>query len=205
MIESQLITQIERVFLPNEVFDFGIDRMSEQTGSETQLQATTLFNLKREIQTLTKQKNQIENNLVIEMDAEIRSIMKRKYEGLKINIQRLDENYNTLQEEIANYHFNIIQALKVIKNAKKVLESGTGEQKKSIFRYLGSNWKIKSKKIDYKPHFVIEAVYKTKEFIRLKKGLSEPTTALFTKGKTLSSKEISFVWYTLWEFIRNSN
>jgi len=203
-IESQLATEIERIFLPDEVFDFGIDKLGEQKGRETQLQATTSFNLKREIQTLSQQKNQIENNLVLEVDSEIRLLMKRKYEELKINIQKLRENYESLQEEIANNHFNIIEALKVVKNAKIALKSGTIEQKKRILHHLGSDWKIKSKKIDFKPHFVIDAVLKTKNFIRSKKGLSGPTNPLFTTSKTLDSKEIGFVWYTLWEFIKNS-
>lgn len=45
--------------------------------------------------------------------------MKRKYEELKINIQRLSENHDTLLEEIANDHSNIIEALRVIKTQKK--------------------------------------------------------------------------------------
>lgn len=47
---------------------------------------------------------------------------------------------------------------------------------------------MKSKKIDYKPHFVIEAV-STKEFF-LKYGLSEATTALFTNRKPLEAKRL---------------
>jgi len=204
LIESQIDAELNRVILPEEVFNFGIDKLGEQKGKETQLQATASFNIKREIQTLTQQKNQLEDNLVLEVDSEIRSMMKRKYEERKIKIQKLNEDYEKLQEEIVNSNFNIIKALEVIKNAKIAMESGTIEQKRELLNHLGSNWSIKDRTIDYKPNFITQALLKTKDFIRSKKSLSEPTKSHSATGKTVDDESVVSIWYTLWEFIRNS-
>ena len=205
LIESQLAKEIGKLFLPDNVIDFGIDRLGEKKGKETQLQATTSSNIKREIQTLTQQKNQLEDNLVLEGDTEIRSMMKRKHEEIKINIQKLNEDYRKLQKEIADNNLKIIKALEVIKNAKIALEFGTIKEKRTLLNHLGSNWSIKDKKIDYKPNFVIKALLKTNDSIRSKKSLSEPTKSRSATGKTIDNESVSSMWYTLWEFIKNSN
>jgi len=204
LMEAQLAIEINRLFLPDEVIGFGVDKLGEYRGMETQLQATTSFNLKREIQTLTRQKDQIENNLVLETDYEIRFLMKKKYEKHKIMLQKFIEDYDTLQDEIVNNHSGIINTLQVIRSAKKVLESGTIIQKKRLLKHLGTDWKIKGSMIGFKPHFVVKAILETKEFLREKKGVSEPTNPLFGTGETLTNEEVSIVWLTLWEFIRNS-
>ena len=119
-------------------------------------------------------------------------------------IQKLREDYATLQVEIENNNQDVIQALKIIKNAQILIHSEKKNQKKRLFESIGSDWKITSKKLDYEPHYVSRAVLKTKEFFRRKKDVFEPLLSTINNDTTLSHKEVITVWYPLWKFIKNS-
>lgn len=203
-IMEQLQKELNNYVISEKVIDFGITQLERTRGKETQLQAVNLANLNRKIQTLKLRKEQVEDNLVVEADHDIRQLMKLKYEGLKIQIQKHRENYTTLQAQIENNNQKIIQTLQLIKKVKYVLKSGTVEQKKTVLQHIGTNWKIKDRKLDYKPYFVPKAIAKTKEFIRSKNSVSEPSLRYLNTDKNLSSEQVRFVWLTLWEFIRNS-
>lgn len=204
MIINQLQDEIDKLYLPQEIINFGLEKLKERNGFETELQTLTLKNIKKQIVSYEKKKEQVEENIVLESDFEIRSLMKRKYDEFKIQIQKLREDYKTLQNEIKNNNQDVIESLKVIKNAQILIHSEQKNQKKRLIQSLGSNWKIIGKKLYYEPHYVSKAVIKTKDFFRQKNDVFEPMLSTIDNSKTLTKEQVITVWYTLWNFIKNS-
>ena len=204
IIIAQLTEEIDKLYLPQEIINFGLEKLKERNGYETELQTLTLKNITKQILLYEKKKEQVDENIVLESDFDVRTLMKRKYEEFKIHIQKLREDYATLQVEIENNNQDVIQALKIIKNAQILIHSEKKNQKKRLFESIGSDWKITSKKLDYEPHYVSRAVLKTKEFFRRKKDVFEPLLSTINNDTTLSHEEVITVWYPLWNFIKKS-
>ena len=204
LIIKQLKEEIDKLYLPQEIINFGLEQLKEKNGYETEIQALTLKNIKKQIVSYKKKKEQVEENIVLESDFDIRSLMKVKYEEFKIQIQKLREDYETLQNEVENNNQDIIESLKVIKNAQILIHSEEKNKKKRLFQSLGTDWKISDKKLYYEPHYVSRAVVKTKEFFRQKNDVFEPMLNTINTSKVLTHEQVITVWYTLWNFIKNS-
>jgi hypothetical protein len=98
----------------------------------------------------------------------------------------------------------LIENLEIIQKGKQLLLKGTKEQKKRLFLGLGSNWEIIDRKLVYKPHFINNAVRKTKKLYSPENNKFEPSKKHFTFDEKMSVEEVGLVWSTLWKFIRNS-
>jgi len=190
--------------LPDEIIEFGIQRLKSEQLDERALQKGNVSHFDKEIQLLSKSLKRVEENLVMESDGEIRQMIKHKYNEIKIQIQKLNEDSQNHKSKAKNWTNKIIEKLIVIRNSEGILKNGTNPQKQRLLNDMGLNWKIKGKKISYEPNFVLEAVQKTQNIIRSEKVGFEPSRTRFNKGETVSPEQVAFVWSTLWELIRNS-
>lgn len=203
-IEEQLSFELEKIQLPNCVFEFGFAQLQETNTKDDSVQLQTICNLEKEIQQLEKRILQIEENLVIESNIEFRELLKKKYSEAKIQIQKLKEDIQEQKKGAEQRNQMIIDNLEIIQHGKKLLSEGVKEQKQRIFHGLGSNWMIKDKTLLYEPHFIVEAVLKTKNLFSADSKRFEPTKTHFPLSDKMSLSQVCFVWSTLWELIRNS-
>ena len=203
-IETQLSSELEKVSLPDCVFEFGIAQLKKTNTVQSNTQSQGIVNLEKEIQNLENRIIKIEENLALESNVEIREILRKKYAESKIQVQKCREDIQTLKCQTETRNQSIIDSLKIIQNGKQLIQEGTKEQKKRIFYGLGSNWKINDRKLVYEPHFVIEAVSKTKKVFSPENRMFEPHQKHITLSEKMSVSQVGFVWSTLWELIRNS-
>lgn len=203
-IEEQLSFELEKVQLPDCVFEFGFAQLKKTNTKDDSVQLQIISNFEKEILQLNKRLSQIEENLVIESSIEFREILKKKYSETKIQIQKLREDIQAHKQSAEQRNQIIIENLEIIQHGKKLLFEGSKEQKQRIFHGLGSNWMIKDKTLLYEPHFIVDAVRKTKQLFSADSIGFEPQKIYFPLSEKMSLSQVCFVWSTLWELIRNS-
>jgi len=204
-LELQILSEIEKFYLPNEVIEYGIKRLIKEEVNEQALQSGNADHIEKEIRALEKSLKRIQENIVMESDSEIRYMMKQKHTEIKIQIKKLNEDLENLKKQSENWINKIIEEFLVIRDSKKILIEGTKPQKQRLMHNMGLNWILKGKIISYEPNFVLQAVKKVRNLKMPEKDRFEPLKTCFAKGENLSQEQVSFVWSALWELIRNPN
>ncbi len=203
-IEFFLQKEIKKVFLPKKVIRHGLEALKEEDSKETESSLAMIKNMEREIQVLLKQQKTVENNLAFEPDIEIRNMMKHKHTELKARIQRSEEDMITLLEQSQKRNEEISKQLEILGRAETILFSGNKNNKMELLDVLGSNWKIKDKKLLYEPNYICEAIVKVRKSMPERFSLFELEETGTVSYQTVSDECVSFVWRSVWELIRNS-
>jgi len=99
---------------------------------------------------------------------------------------------NRFNEEGAKYYIQRIQEI----NRDRL--SFLASERQKIIRSLGSNWKIKSRKLVYKPNFLPSAIQEAKNSLPPDFPRLEPQEGSH-KNKKLTSREASLVWRREWD------
>lgn len=195
--------EIEKVHLPKSVISHGIESLKREDKQESKSSQAMLNNMQKEVQSLLKQKKVVENNIALEPDVEIRNIIKQKHSEIKIRIKRLNEDKITFIDKSNKRNEEISKQLQVLEKAETIINEGTQNQKMDLFDVLGSNWKIKDKKLVYEPNYVCEAIRKVRTSLPDKISRLELAKAS-SSGGFQPNEDISFVWLSVWELISNS-
>ena len=203
-LELQILKEIDEFYLPNEIIEYGIERLIKEKVNEHNLQVGSANHIDTEIRVLEKSIKKIEENIVMESDTEIRHMMKQKHTELKIQIKKMNEDLESIKKQSKNWINKIIEELLVIRDSKKILLKGTKPQKQRLLHNMGLNWILKGRIISYEPNFVLRSVQKVRNLKIPEKGRLEPLKTCLSRGENLSLEQVAFVWSTLWELIRNS-
>jgi len=203
-IENFLIVEINKIHLPDEVINYGLQELKSKRSSTPIGLNDTYSALGREIISLEKNKSVIEDNLTLEPDADIRKMMMRKYNEIKIRIQKLEEDKISLRNQIEKQNEGIGNRLSVILKAEKIIKSGTPLQKMELMDTFGSNWRMQGRKLHYTPNFVCQALIRVRELHSEKIAMFEPTLKGAASDLTVPSKDVCLLWRSVWELMENS-
>src|SRR5205085_2207508 len=91
-------------------------------------------------------------------------------------------------------HAEIADNIELRLAARKHLVDGTPDQRKHVVRGLGSNWKIKDQKLDYKPHFLSVAIAKVKELHSGELARFEPSKNREGMRQIVPAELVSTIW-----------
>ncbi|MCT4640561.1 MAG: recombinase family protein [Bacteroidales bacterium] len=202
-IEVFLNDEVDKLHLPKDVIDFGLEELKSKQTLKSSNFSDTINALSREITSLKKQKSIVENNLALESDPDIRKMIMKKYNEMKIQIQRLEEDKVSLRKEIDNRNNDISNKLTVISKAKKIIEMGTPLQKMELLDTLGSNWRIQGRELQYSPNFICQAIVRVKELHSNKIAMFEPTKKGSANDLTVPFEDVEMLWRSVWEFMEN--
>ncbi len=203
-LETQIIEVISKLYLPPEIIAFGKKELAKQEIDSNSLEQGKIAELEQRLRKIKKDLVQVQDNITLEPDPDIRTLMKDKLRQLSIEEKNSTEKIKK-QKAVSKQKYEEIKGqLGVIERANKILETGTKHDKQTLLRSLGRNWQLQGKTIDYKPFFVPAAILKVKASHPHYFPSSEPNNPLH-KNKKLTSDEVSFVWRTLWRTIRNSD
>ncbi len=202
-IESFLFEEIKKVYLPKKVILHALKTLKKEDSTESESCQTVIKTMQREIQVLMKQKKVVENNLAFEPDVEIRSMIKQKHSEIKVRIQQLEEDKISTLEKASKRNSEISKQLEILERAEDILSSNDNNRKKELFDVLGSDWKLKDKKLLYKPNYVCEAIQNVRNSIPDKFSMLELEETGTACNSTVPDEDISFVWLSVWELIRN--
>ncbi len=140
----------------------------------------------------------LESNFYMEPDQEIRDIMKKNMREAKIELCKLEEDYEK-ERTAPKVHLETVQnELDIIEGVSEKFQNGDKEERQKIIRSLGSNWKIKSRKLVYKPNFLPSVIQEAKNSLPPDFPRLEPPEDR-SKNKKLTSREASLVWRREWD------
>lgn len=191
-IYDQLSVEIDRYDVPEEILRFGIETLdmmsasTEETPKEKQVQQH-LSVLARKIVT-------IEENIAEERDSETRALMKRRLNQLRIEEKAAQEDIEKARQERETHYADIRDSLELILNAQEVLRHGSPDQQRRIVRGIGSNWKIRDRKLDYEPLFVPSILRQVKTTHAKEIAMLEPSRSGSAIDTTLRSQLVTTVW-----------
>jgi len=200
-IEAFLFQEIEKIYLPKKVIQFGIEKLKNEDSQESESCKEMTNSMQREIQVFSQQLKTVENNIAFEPDIEIRNLMKQKHSELKIQIKKLEEDKTSLLERSKKRNEKISQQLQILDRAKTILLSDSKDQKMELLDTIGSNWRIKDKKLLYEPNYICNAIVKTKKSLPDRFKMFELNCSSNTNEK-LTSNEVSLCWRRVWEFMK---
>ncbi len=186
---SQELDQIE---IPTQILEFGLQKLQQIQKPETESMKSNL--LKKQLGRLKQTGGVIKRNISLEPDQDTRNIIKSQLNKTQIQIQKLKEDLKTESERQNTPHVEIKDSFEVIQTAKTFLEIGTSEQRKTILKNLGSNWKIKDQKLDYKPKKITSALKKAREFYLAERKKFELTKNQSATGSNMGLQLQSIVW-----------
>ncbi len=199
LIEKQLLQELGKVSLPTEVIDFAIKMMDKQDDSITEAQSNGIKTIESAIKTTEAEIAKLKNTLITEEDLEIRELMKERYHQLKIKAQKLKEDKERLIQQAEQRNQNIKDQLSILKEAENILKNGSKSLKQKVVYSLGSNWQLKDKKLLYKPHFVCQAIIKSKESQKPITQSFEQTLSPSAKIKKPCQDDIVSQWRRGWD------
>lgn len=203
-IDIFLKQEIDKVHLPQKVIKHALIALKREDLKETDSDKEMIKAWEHEKHVLTKQKKTVENNLALESDAEVRNIMKDRYVSIKIQIQKIEEDRVLFLEKSKKRNDELRNQLKILERAENILSSGDICQKKELLKALGSNWKLKNKKLLYEPNYVCEAIIKVRKSMPDEISMLELEETRPMSEQRGSSECVSSVWWSVWELIRNS-
>jgi len=163
ILEDQILNFIEEVRIPDEIIEFGLQELENMRKKEVEPVKENL--IKAEVERIDRQLKNAMELLLNEADPEIQKMTKEKILELRIDKKRRGEELELLKEEQKDPYAEIRNSLELIMGAKYTFLNGTPRLKKKVVEGLGSNWKLKDKKLDYKPYFTISAFQKTKKLL----------------------------------------
>jgi len=194
-VERQILDEIEKISIPNEILEFGLQTLNQMESSPKETSKET--HLQKEIDTLSSRIKTMENNLAEEPDREIRATIYNCRNEIKVQKNALEQDLQKAKAEKENPHKEIKNRLELILHAKQTFQKGTAEQKKNVVRGLGLNWLLTDQKLHYEPHYVSLALAKTKQSLLGGMIRFEPSRSQSRTSKSLCLAEIKDVWYRL--------
>ncbi len=192
-IEDQILKELKKIHLPPEIIECGKQDLKIRFKKESTIQSIVSKNIGQAINKQQAKISQLENNLCFETEQDTRNLMKDKLEEAKIRLQGLKEDYEKEKSSPRKNLETLQEQLEIINGIVKKFQNGEKKDRQKIIKSLGSNWKLKDRKLLYESHFIPNAIKKAKnslppDFTRL-----EPEEGSHKKKK-LTSDEISFVW-----------
>ncbi len=190
LVEEGVQNIIDSINIPQEIIDFGLLKMDE--ASSPNQESVKEKQIKKAITDLNRKIDSAGENISVEADSEIRTIILANINKFKIQIRALEQELISSKQ---NTHFDrFIDNLTVIRESKIVLKSMDIEQKRRLLNNIGSNWKIAGKKVDCEPHFATSLLKKTKEFYLGEQSKVRTKNNRFSKSKEVISSASDFFW-----------
>ena len=197
-IEEQVQKELAKIYLPPAVIECGKQFLRKRLQTENATQSNIAGNIGKSIAQQKQRILQMEDNFCIESDQEARDLMKRKLREAKIELCKLEEDYEK-EHTAPKVHLETVQnELNIIEGVSEKFQNGDKEERQKIIRSLGSNWKIKSRKLVYKPNFLPSAIQEAKNSLPPDFPRLEPPEDR-SKNKKLTSREASLVWRREWD------
>ena len=196
---DQIAAEIDLLSIPDEIIRFGIETLDQMEASTEE--SIKEKQLREHYANLSQKVAAIEKYIAEEPDTETRAIMKRRLNQLRIEQKATEEDLLKAKAEGATRYAEIRSRLDLILHAKHVLYHGSPDQQRSVVRGLGSNWKLRGKKLDYEPHFVSLALKEAKHTFAKELAMLEPKKSLVETAQSLRCELVS----TIWSGIRESN
>ena len=198
-IEDQILQELSSIYLPPEIIALGKQFVKNKLKTERSTQSTIDKNMSGSMAKLKQAIGQIEDNICTETDQSIRTLMKSKLEATKIKLRKVEEDRETERAAPKEKLVHLRNQLDIINGVTQKFKKGKKPDRQQAVRALGSDWVIKGKKLDYKPHFLPSAIKTVKKSLPPELGTFEPPERGCTTKK-LTSEEISFVWRDVWVY-----
>jgi site-specific DNA recombinase len=196
LIEKQLVRCLERVSIPQEVLDYGVEYLNCRSNQVVDID-NQLKEFDRRISETEKRIKIVTNNLVLETDADCRLLMKDKLLQFRLELHQYKEDKQTIENRTTEMFQEMRTSLQTVSNAKLILKEGIREDKIRLMNAIGSNWNIRRKRVRCTPNVLFQALLTCK-----KRGMFQPKKA----SNTLDNEtfiECNVIWRTVRELIHN--
>lgn len=200
MIEDKVLEELQKIYLPPEIIEIGKEYVEQELQKKQQTQSVVEDAFLKKIAQQKQKIFQLEENLCFEADQEIRSMMKDKLEELRIQLQRLQEDFKQEKKSPMEKLKRLRAELEVIKNAQEEFLDGGKTSRQKLVKYLGSNWKLQDRNLIYEPHFLPKAIQEAKDSLPPDFPRFE-TDYNSRRKKKLTSEEANLVWRRVLEFV----
>lgn len=191
-LEEQMLSIIERVALPQEVLEFGLQAVESLCCSP--VPSAEEERLQRECNALTRLITQATDTLIREEDPELSPLIRKRLQDMQLNKKRLEGMVQGLRERRNNRRASLRDTLDLVLRAKNIVEKGTTDEKKELMHGLGSNWNLQDRMLDFEPHLETEALQEANVFLLAEKSRLELNGALSTQTKKLPEELVLSVW-----------
>ena len=192
LLEEQILEEIEKMQIPNEIIDFGLEVLKEKEISQTE--TIQQKHLSRQIQGIQEKiKNGIDS-LMQEQDLEIKNMIKTRIQEMKIEKKKITEDLELISKKKKNKKQEIQGSLDFAKKAEELFLKGDKEDKRDVISFLGSNWTISNKKVSYKANYLAKALEKTKHFMKSQKTMLEPERRKLQTDESIPQDLIHLTW-----------
>jgi len=191
-IEDTILKEISSLYLPHEIIEFGLQKIAEH--EESKEESPDVRQWTKALNHLLPIIRTMEKNIAVETDSETRAIIKAELEKARIEAKNAEEQLCVAKGAERKKLAEIQDSLQLFQMARDVFQNGSDEERRSIIRKIGSNWKIKGQSLIHEPNLVPHAIRTTKKQLLLKNPALEPMMSESQSNVTCSLDMASTIW-----------